>query len=156
MNCEVTLFEKMIYYIDNNHKNEIKILDWNSISNIKNPSLKFKYDFHDELNENVLSKIKKHEKIIRNYSYSQTLEKLFLFFKDEYPEFVNFIDFTAFSSFKYLSETIINAFSDNLSWSVVCTFQNLSEDLMRNKIHLLNFKAISLCQVKNMSLDFIF
>jgi len=66
------------------------------------------------------------------------------------------LDWKAISAFRLLDEFFIEDFSDLVDWGVICTHQKLSEKFMREYSHEINYKAIGITQINQMSVEFIY
>lgn len=65
------------------------------------------------------------------------------------------LDWKSISAFRNLSDDFINAYSEYLDWGVICTHQKLSENMMRRYSHKINYNAIGITQINQMSIEFI-
>lgn len=66
------------------------------------------------------------------------------------------LDWSALSTFKYLSEEFIEDFLYKLNIKAICSNQILSEKFLRKYKNIIDFKTISNTQVSNVSYDYIF
>jgi hypothetical protein len=66
------------------------------------------------------------------------------------------LDWKSISAFRNLNEQFMSDFSDCLDWGVVCTHQKMTEGFLRYYSHLINYKAIGITQINQMSVDFIY
>ena len=66
------------------------------------------------------------------------------------------LDWTALSTFKYLSEEFMEEFLYKFNIKSLCSHQNLSENFIRKHKDRIDYKTISNTQISNLSYDFIF